>query len=62
MAKRNRMTALKRQREVKKAEKSALKRERRQTRESVGGGIATKDELEGYGIESDTSSQPAKED
>ncbi len=46
------MSVLKRQREAKKAEKAALKRERREQRTPSGEAarVATKDDLEGYGF------------
>lgn len=53
MARRNKMSVQKRLRERKKAEKSAMKREERASREpgdDSGGGVATADDLEGYGI------------
>ena len=57
MAKKSRMSVLKRQRELRKAEKAALKRERRearQQREPEGGDqVATQEDLEGYGIPQD---------
>ncbi len=55
MGKKSRMSVLKRQREARKAEKAALKRERRdqRTSEDPGDGtqVATKDDLAGYGFE-----------
>ncbi len=47
------MSVLKRQREAKKAEKAALKRERREQRTPSGepSRVATKDDLEGYGFQ-----------
>jgi hypothetical protein len=58
MAKKSRMSVLKRQRELKKAEKAALKRERRDLRKEadpvVGEDqVATSDDLAGYGFPSD---------
>ena len=59
MARRSKQSILKRQRELKKAEKAALKRERREQRvaeaEEAGSGdqVATKEDLEGYGVETD---------
>ena len=59
MGRRNRMTIMKRQRERKKAEKAAMKREQRQQREKTPAeeAVATAEDLEGYGIvpESDES-------
>lgn len=52
MPKKGRMTVLKRQREVRKAEKAAAKREKRELRESDGGGqVASADDLAAYGFE-----------
>lgn len=56
MARKSKQSILKRQRELRKAEKAALKRERREQRvaESENGSgdqIATKEDLEGYGFE-----------
>ncbi len=54
MAKRGRMGVLKRQREVKKAERAAAKREKRETRpnqDEGGARVATADDLAGYGFE-----------
>lgn len=61
------MSVLKRQREVKKAEKAALKRERREQRtsENTGEGtrVATREELEGYGSAvEDEGEAPAETD
>ena len=53
MARKSRTGVLKRQREMKKAEKAALKREKRDLRaeqESVGAQVATAEDLEGYGF------------
>lgn len=58
MARKSRTAVLKRQREVKKAEKAAMKREKRLTRESatpVADRVATADDLEGYGFTEDES-------
>lgn len=50
MAKKSRMSVLKRQREARKAEKAALKRERRELRErGPASVVATREDLEGYG-------------
>ena len=54
MARKSKMSILKRQREVKKAEKAALKREKRLERVTEAGdgdGVATKEDLAGYGFE-----------
>ena len=57
MARKSKQSILKRQRELKKAEKAALKRERREVREAAaaesngsGSSVATKEDLEGYGF------------
>ena len=51
MARKSRTAVLKRQREAKKAEKAAMKREKRDMRESQGGDqVATVDDLAGYGF------------
>ena len=50
MAKKSRMAVLKRQRELRKVEKAALKRARREQRQSSQSEVATQDDLEGYGI------------
>lgn len=54
MARKSKMSILKRQREVKKAEKAALKREKRAEREPGSGSeaqVASKDDLEAYGFD-----------
>ena len=55
MGKKSRRSVLKRQREARKAEKAALKRERRDQRTTADPGdgtqVATKDDLAGYGYE-----------
>jgi len=53
MAKKGRTAILKRQREVKKAERAALKREKRDIRkeeETPADAVATADDLAGYGF------------
>jgi len=53
MAKKGRTAILKRQREVKKAERAAMKREKREIRkesDSMAGAVATADDLAGYGF------------
>jgi hypothetical protein len=53
MARKSRTGVLKRQREMKKAEKAALKREKRDSRaeqESSGTQVATAEDLAGYGF------------
>ncbi|HEY8156492.1 MAG TPA: hypothetical protein VII72_20355 [Myxococcota bacterium] len=57
MARRSRTAILKRQREVKKAEKAAAKREKRELRETsepVDSKVATTDDLKGYGFYDDS--------
>jgi len=55
MGKKSRMSVLKRQREARKAEQAALKRERRDQRTSAdaveGTQVATKDDLAAYGFD-----------
>ena len=54
MARKSKQSILKRQRELRKAEKAALKRERREQRVAASGSgdqVATKEDLEGYGVE-----------
>jgi hypothetical protein len=66
MARKSRTAVLKRQREAKKAEKAAHKREKRQLREaepSSGAQVATDDEMAAYGFgapedEQDDSESP----
>lgn len=53
MAGKSRMSVLKRQRELQKAEKAAIKREQRQrrkTNDTVSGDVATREDLESYGV------------
>ncbi len=54
MARKSRTAVLKRQREAKKAEKAAMKREKRMERDSMrgdgGAQVATVDDLAGYGF------------
>jgi hypothetical protein len=61
MARKSRTAVLKRQREAKKAEKAAMKREKRLERESTrgeaGGQVASADDLAGYGF-----GEPEEED
>jgi len=61
MAKKSKMSVLKRQRERKKAEKAAMKREERGQKERSESDIATTEDLEGYGLGSESSSD-AEED
>ena len=54
MARKSRTAVLKRQREAKKAEKAAMKREKREIRTSESSGeprVATTDDLAGYGFD-----------
>jgi hypothetical protein len=65
MAKKGRTAILKRQREVKKAERAALKREKKEVRkegETEAGLVATAEDLEGYGFGSDEEEADEKED
>ena len=65
MAKKGRTAVLKRQREVKKAERAALKREKREVRkegETEAGLVATAEDLEGYGFGADEEEGEEKED
>ncbi len=63
MARKSRTAVLKRQREAKKAEKAAMKREKRIIREEdeTGGQVATSDDLAGYGYASDEDENEAEE-
>ncbi len=67
MARKGKTAVLKRQREVRKAEKAALKRDQREQRaqnRSADTPVATKDDLEGYGVvtdEEDESSEPPRD-
>lgn len=56
MAKKSKMSVLKRQRERKKAEKAAMKRETRGQKERSDTDVATTEDLEGYGLVSESSS------
>ncbi len=65
MPKKGRMTVLKRQREVRKAEKAAAKREKREHRltgEASGGQVATDDDLAAYGFEIEAPSRGREPD
>jgi hypothetical protein len=58
MARKSRTAVLKRQREAKKAEKAAMKREKREIRTSTSSGeqkVATAEDLEGYGFQTEPS-------
>jgi hypothetical protein len=62
MARKSRTGVLKRQREMKKAEKAALKREKRDVRseqESDGAQVATAEDLAGYGFSGDAEDEHA---
>jgi hypothetical protein len=56
MAKKSKMSVLKRQRERKKAEKAAMKRETRGQKERSESDVATQEDLEGYGVGSEAPS------
>ena len=58
MAKKSKMSVLKRQRERKKAEKAAMKRETRgqKEKELSDSDVASAEDLEGYGLGSESSS------
>ena len=60
MARRSRTAILKRQREVKKAETAAAKREKRELRETsepADSKVATTDDLKGYGFYPDSDDE-----
>jgi hypothetical protein len=66
MARRNRQGVLKRQRERKKAEKAALKREQRAERppperESTGSQVASADDLAGYGLADEPEQETSRD-
>jgi len=58
MARKGKMSILKRQRERKKAEKAALKRELRGQRTSAPTQVATPDDLAGYGLAEEPEPEP----
>ena len=65
MAKKGRTAILKRQREVKKAERAALKREKREIRKEDApetSEVATAEDLAGYGFGPDDDDVEASED
>ena len=64
MARKSKTAVLKRQRELKKAEKAAAKREKRATREGVSAdrAVATRDDLAGYGFPVGEESEDEQED
>jgi hypothetical protein len=55
MARKSKMSVLKRQRERKKAEKAAMKRETRGQKERSESDVATPEDLDGYGVGSESS-------
>jgi hypothetical protein len=57
MAKRAKMSVLKRQRELRKAEKQAAKRELKKARVPTGSKVASKEDLAGYGFPVDEESE-----
>ncbi len=64
MARKSRTAVLKRQREAKKAEKAAMKREKRELRisaESSDEKVATAEDLEGYGFDNDEPEPESEE-
>lgn len=63
MAKKSRMGVLKRQREMRKAEKAAAKRERRTMNKETdeGARVATQDDLAGYGFAEEEEEEEAEE-
>ena len=64
MARKSRTAVLKRKREAKKAEKAALKREKRSLRETAepsGDQVASADDLAGYGYGTDTPEEEKEE-
>ena len=65
MARKSRTAVLKRQREAKKAEKAAMKREKRLAREADTSGeprVATTDEMAGYGFDGDEEPEDEAEE
>ena len=64
MARASKMSVIKRQRERKKAEKAALKREEKEMRraaDSAGETVATRTDLEGYGLIHEPEEEPEEE-
>jgi len=57
MARKSKMSVLKRQRERKKAEKAAMKREVRGQKERSDSDVATAEDLEGYGLVQESSNE-----
>jgi hypothetical protein len=62
MAKKSKMSVLKRQRERKKAEKAAMKRETRGQKEPSESDIASPEDLEGYGLGSESPSDEEEDE
>ena len=67
MARKSKMTVLKRQREMKKAEKAAMKRSNRDERRSADPAaeedrVASRDDLEGYGFGPDPEDEEEAEE
>jgi hypothetical protein len=67
MARKSKMTVLKRQREMKKAEKAALKRSNRDERKEEGPSeeedrIANRDDLAGYGFGPDEEEEDVEDE
>ena len=63
MGRKSKTGVLKRLREVKKAEKAALKRDQREERRQADGvavRVATKDDLEGYGLDDEAEDEEAE--
>ena len=63
MGRKSKTGVLKRLREVKKAEKAALKRDQRDERrqdDAVAVRVATKDDLEGYGLDDEAEDEEAE--
>ncbi len=64
MARKSRTAVLKRQREAKKAEKAAMKREKREIRTASSSSeqkVATADDLAGYGFDQDEEPAESEE-
>lgn len=62
MAKKSRMSILKRQREARKQEKAALKRERREQKKLEGGQEPTQEDLAGYLTGEDEADEEQRSD
>jgi hypothetical protein len=64
MARKSRTAVLKRQREAKKAEKAAMKREKREIRTAASSNeqkVATAEDLEDYGLDNDEPGPESEE-